>query len=211
MGAGGLHPMQQVCICLPPRGYPRQGVRSQGTRPGAGGISIGPLHDAGIQGAAIHAASGARRLHRVQCSACRSARQATRSIPRNKAINMTPRIDIRDRERDKYAFFLNIPEFDRSTSSRAQRQDHPIHAADVRIFRRLRRLRRNAVHQSAHAIVRRSPADRQRHRLLFDLRRESADHAIYHRSQRPRAGMVEFAVRGQRRIRPRHRAGRGRA
>ena len=57
--------------------------------------------------------------------------------------------------------------------------------AAVRVLRRLRRLRRDAVPQAAHAALRRPGADRQRHRLLVDLRRQPADHA---RTRRTRDG-----------------------
>ena len=50
-------------------------------------------------------------------------------------------------------------------------------------------------------------ADRQRHRLLVDLRRQPADDALHDEPRRARAGLVELAVRGQRRVRPRHAAG----
>ena len=50
--------------------------------------------------------------------------------------------------------------------------------AAVRVLRRLRRLRRDALPQAALAAVRRPPADRQRHRLLVDLRRQPADDAL---------------------------------
>ena len=46
-------------------------------------------------------------------------------------------------------------------------------------------------------------ADRERHRLLVDLRRQPADDALHRRPRRPRPGLVELAVRGQRRVRPR--------
>ena len=50
--------------------------------------------------------------------------------------------------------------------------------AAVRVLRRVRRLRRDAVHQARHPALRR-PHDRgQRHRLLVDLRRQPADHAV---------------------------------
>ena len=44
-------------------------------------------------------------------------------------------------------------------------------------------------------------ADRQCHRLLVDLRRQPAGDAVVEEPRRPRAGLVEFAVRGQCRIR----------
>ena len=75
-------------------------------------------------------------------------------------------------------------------------------AAAVRVLRRLRRLRRDALPQAAVAAVRRPAADRQRHRLLVDLWRQPAGHAVDQGRRRPRAGLVEFAVRGQCRVRP---------
>jgi pyruvate-ferredoxin/flavodoxin oxidoreductase len=41
-----------------------------------------------------------------------------RSNPRHKAIDMTPQLAIRDRERDNYSFFLSLPELDRSSITR---------------------------------------------------------------------------------------------
>ena len=92
---------------------------------------------------------------------------------------------------------------------------HPVPRAAVRVLRRLRRLRRDAVPQAALAAVRRPADGRQRDRLLVDLRRQPADHAVDDRRRRARPGLVELAVRGQRRVRPRlaarrrpaHRAG----
>jgi hypothetical protein len=52
-------------------------------------------------------------------------------------------------------------------------------------------------------VVRRPAADRQRHRLLVDLWRQPAGHAVDEERRGPRAGLVELAVRGQRRVRPR--------
>ena len=73
--------------------------------------------------------------------------------------------------------------------------------AAVCLFRCLRRLRRNAVSEVAVAVVWRSAADCQRHRLLVDLRRQPAGDAVDEESRRPRTGLVQFAVRGQCRIR----------
>ena len=53
--------------------------------------------------------------------------------------------------------------------------------------------------------------DRQRHRLLLDLRRQPADHALHVERRRPRPGLVELAVRRQRRVRPGHAADRRQA
>ena len=75
--------------------------------------------------------------------------------------------------------------------------------AAVRVLRRLRRLRRDALSQAAVAALRRPAAGRQRHRLLVHLWRQSAGHAVDQRRGGPRSGLVELAVRGQRRVRAR--------
>ena len=77
------------------------------------------------------------------------------------------------------------------------------HAAAVRIQRRVRRLRRDALPQDAVAAFRRPRRHRQRHRLLLDLRRQPADDALREERRGPRPGLVQFAVRGQRGVRPR--------
>ena len=88
------------------------------------------------------------------------------------------------------------------------RARHPVPRAAVRVLRRLRRLRRDPVPEAALAAVRRPPDDRQRDRLLVDLRRQPADHAVDRRRRRARPGVVELPVRGQRRVRARAAAGR---
>ena len=88
------------------------------------------------------------------------------------------------------------------------RARHPVPRAAVRVLRRLRRLRRDPVPEAALAAVRRPADGRQRDRLLVDLRRQPADDAVDGRRRRARAGVVELAVRGQRRVRARAAAGR---
>ena len=85
---------------------------------------------------------------------------------------------------------------------------HAVPAAAVRVLRRLRGLRRDAVRQAPVAAVRRPADGRERHRLLLDLRREPAHHAVDDQRRRARPGLVELPVRGQRRVRPRIPAGR---
>ena len=85
-----------------------------------------------------------------------------------------------------------------------------VSAAVVRVPGRLCRLRRDALRQAAVAAVWPAFAGRQCHRLLVDLRRQSADHALEQERGGQRAGLVEFAVRRQCRVRSRH-AHRGRS
>ena len=87
-------------------------------------------------------------------------------------------------------------------------QGRSVARAAIRIFRRVRGLRRNSLHQAPHAIIWRPRHDRQRHRLLFDLRRKLADHALHFQFGRARPLLVQFLVRRQRRIRPGHAPGR---
>ena len=59
-----------------------------------------------------------------------------------KAINMAPQLPLRETERENFAFFLDLPEFDRARSSTTQ---FPAMPAAVRVLRRLRRLRRDSL------------------------------------------------------------------
>ena len=63
-------------------------------------------------------------------------------------------------------------------------EDQPAAPAAVRVQRRVRRMRRDAVPQAADPTVRRPPADRQRHRMQQHLRRQPADDAVLHRTTR---------------------------
>ena len=75
--------------------------------------------------------------------------------------------------------------------------------AAVRVLGRLRRLRRDALHPARQPALRRPHDRRQRDRLLVDLRRQPADHAVDGQRRRPRPGVEQLAVRGQRRVRAR--------
>ena len=76
----------------------------------------------------------------------------------------------------------------------AQGRDGP--AAAIRVFRRLRRLWRDALHQTGHPAVRRPHVDRQRHRLLVDLWRQPSDYALHDQPRWPRPDLEQLAVRG---------------
>jgi ferredoxin len=145
------------------------------------------------------------------CHLCvRSARRRTRPIRRRRPSTWKSRTPVR---RTRTGQLRHLP---RSARNRSHR-DHPrrreglaVPPAAVRILRRVRGLRRNAVRQTADATVRRPHAHRQRHRVLIDLRRQPADHAVHRRRQRARAGLGELAVRRQRRVRLRLPPGGGR-
>ena len=90
-------------------------------------------------------------------------------------------------------------------------QELAVSRAAVRILGRLRGVRRDAVSQAAHAALRRPAAHGQRDRLLVDLRRQSADDAVYDEQRRPGPRVVELALRGQRGVRVRLQDGARRA
>ena len=105
--------------------------------------------------------------------------------------------------RASIAFFETLPWADRTRVNFANVRGVQFLRAAVRVLRRLRRVRRDAVSQAAVAALRRPPADRQRDRLLVDLRRQPADDALGDERRRARAGVGQLAVRGQCRVRPR--------
>ena len=134
-----------------------------------------------------------------------------RTNPKHKAIDMHPQAPLRE-ARARQLRLLPQSSRSRSDGDHADRsQELAVSGTAVRVLRRLRRLRRDAVPQAAHPALRRSPAHRQRDRLLVDLRRQPADDAVHDQSRRPRSGVVELALRGQRRVRIRLPAGARRA
>ena len=122
---------------------------------------------------------------------------------RHKAINMEPVLEHRDAERANWDFFLSIPPLDRDLLPARLGEGLAGARAAVRVLRRVRGLRRDALPQAGHPTLRRPHDRRQRHRLLVDLRRQPAHHAMDGEPRGPRAGVEQLAVRGQRRVRPR--------
>ena len=125
----------------------------------------------------------------------------------HKSINMEPYLEHRDVERERWDAFLCHPAARPVRDPARHRQGRGPARAAVRVQRGLRRLRRDAVPAPGHPAVRR-PDDRgQRHRLLQHLRRQPADHPVHRAGRRPRSGMGQQPVRGQRGVRPGHAPG----
>ena len=162
-----------------------------------------PLNAPGLPG---HRATRCRSTSRTAPAAgCASRRARSRrgGDPVHKAINLAAREPLVEAERENIAFFEALPG-ERPLARRLRhRARHAVPRAAVRVLRRLRRLRRDAVPEAPLAAVRRPADGRQRDRLLVDLRRQPADHAVDGRRRRARPGVVELAVRGQRRVRAR--------
>ncbi len=128
----------------------------------------------------------------------------SKSEVRHKAINMSPAART---PRRRTCVVGLLPHHPRDRPRRAPPrlgEGFPGAAAAVRVLGCLRRLRRNAVHQARHPVVRR-PDDRgQRHRMLVDLRCQPADHPVCHERRGAGTGVEQLVVRGQRRVRARH-------
>ncbi len=153
-----------------------------------------------FKGHEVHHPGGARGLHRLRlCVAVCPAKD--KANPKHKAIDMAPQRPLREAEAKNYEFFLGLPEVDRGEGE-ARRQGHRSSSS------------RSSSTPGACAGCGETPyvklltqlfgdraADRQRHRLLVDLRRQPADDAVHAEPRRPRAGLVELALRGQRRVR----------
>ena len=102
----------------------------------------------------------------------------SKEMVKHKAINMEPKLDHLEVERVNFDFFLEIPEIDRKQVKFEVDQGLATAAAALRVLRRLPRLRRDALSQADEPALRRPRHDRQRHRLLIDLRRQLADDAL---------------------------------
>ena len=138
------------------------------------------------------------------CGLCVEACPANSPIePGIKAINMAPKAGLVEPEREEHRLLRDAARQRPRPRRFRQCARRAVSRTVVRILRRLRRLRRDALRQAAVAAVRRPPDGRQCHRLLVDLWRQPAGDALDQERRRARAGLVEFAVRGQCRIRPR--------
>ena len=209
LGPGRLHPVRQLQLRLPAQRHPVEVLRPARARRRARRAS-------GRRRSTPPACPDSRYTLQVyveDCTGCGLCVEACPVSPvrrpeparRSTSRRWTP---VLEPERENIALLRDAAGQRPLPRRLRHRARHPVPPAAVRVLRRLRRLRRDAVPQAAHPAVRR-PADRgQRHRLLVDLRRQPADDAVDQERRRARAGLVELAVRGQRRVRPRAAAGR---
>ena len=206
LGPGSLHRLRQVRARLPPRRHPHEGVRALAPRGRARGL---PLQGLPRQGAARPQADDpgvARRLHRVRRLRQRlpgeeQPRGAAQGH-RHGAGGGAPRRGARE-----LGVLRRDPDARPGPDAARLRPGLTGAGATLRVLRRLRRVRRDALRQARLAAVRRPDRGRQRHRLLVHLRRQSADDSLDRRSQRARAGVEQLPVRGRRRVRDGHAPG----
>ena len=152
--------------------------------------------------APAHDPGRARRLHRL--------RRVRRRLSRQEQDRLEPQGDQHGagrrppRRRAGAVGLLPVHPAARPRCAAARHgQGHPGPRTALRVLRRVRRLRRDAVHPPRQPALRR-PDDRgQRDGLLVDLRRQPADDAMDRERRRARTGLEQLALRGQRGVRPR--------
>ena len=201
LGSGDLHPVRQVLDGLPARGHPGQDLRSEACwrrrrRPSSRHATRGTEYPGMLvtYQVAPEDCTG--------CGLCVDVCPArSKSEVKHKAINMETQPPLRVAERENYTFFLDLPDMDRGQVRVDKVKGSQLLRAALRVLRRLRRLRRDPLPQAPEPALRRPRHHRQRHRLLVDLRRQPADHALGGEPRRTRAGLVQLALRGQRRVR----------
>ncbi len=202
LGPRDLHRLRPLRPRVPARRDPDEGVRPRRVRGHARGVPV--------EGVPVARSSRPRpddpgrpgRLHRL--------RRVRRRVPGEVQVRGPPQGDQHGadrpapRARARELRRLPHPRVRSARHSRAgDREGLAEPAAALRVLRRLRGVRRDAVPEAPDAAVRRPDDRRQRDRLLVDLRRQSPDHAVGRGRRRARARLVELPVRGQRRVRPR--------
>ena len=107
-----------------------------------------------------------------------------------KAINMEPQPPIRERERVNWDYFLSLPEVDRTQFSVRSVKNSQLAPTLVRILRRMRRMRRDALSKIAQPTIWRSHRHCECHRLLIHLWRQPAHHTLGKERRRTRSCLV---------------------
>ncbi len=122
---------------------------------------------------------------------------------KHKSINLEPKDEHLDVERERYEFFLAIPEIDRALTAPATVKGSQMLQPLFEYSGACEGCGETPVPEAPDAALRRPHARGQRDGLLLDLRRQPADDALVTGRRRARAGVVELALRGQRRVRAR--------
>ena len=177
VGREALHPVQQVRAGLPARRDSREGVPGRSARWRPGDLQGGRLQGQRLQGVQKYTIQVAPE-DCTGCTLCVEVCPAKdKANPKHKALDMVPQPPLREQERTNYEFFLDLPEADRTAVK-----------LDVKGTQFLQPLFEYSgacsgcgetpyvkLHDPA---VRRPAADRERHGLLVDLRRQPADDAL---------------------------------
>ena len=123
---------------------------------------------------------------------------------------MEPVAEHRDVERVRWDFFQSIPRLDRDALPHDTVKGSQVLKPLFEFSGACGWLRRDAVYPPRESALRRPFDRRQRHRVFIHLRSEPADDPVDGERRRTGTGVEQFAVRGQRGIRPRDAARPGR-
>ena len=137
------------------------------------------------------------------CGLCTEACPAYSALtPETKAINLRDKLPLLEPERDNVRVFRGAADQRPRAGEFRRGARGAVPGAAVRLFRRLRRLRRNALSEAAEPTFRRPYAGGQCHGVQLDLWRQFAGDAVDGERRGAGAGVVELAVRGQCRVWP---------
>ena len=193
VGREDLHPVRQVRGDLPARLHPHEGLRREASARRARDVQEHGRPRARVEGDEVDAAGRGGRLHgllplrrslpgqeqdRGQAQGDQHAPAAADPLQRARELQLLPG-----------AAGVRPPQ--------GQGRPAPPAAGDaaaVRIQRRLRRLRRDALFEAAHAAFRRPHRRGQRHGLLLHLQRQPADHPVCEEQGRPRPDLEQLAL-----------------
>ncbi len=202
MAGGPLHPVRQLLLRLPARGDPRQVLPRKRVGGGAGQLPVDADQCPRLSRNALRAAGLPGRLHRLQAVRRRLPGSRQRRGGQRGAGAATGRKGPDTGRPARKPGLFRATALEQALGSRLfERARRAVSAAPVRVFGRLFRLRRDAVPQDHHPAVRRPDDGGQRHRLFVHLRRQPAHDAVEQKRRWPRPGLVQLAVRGQRRVR----------
>ena len=208
LGREDLHPVQQVRARLPARRHPGQGLRPEALAGAPATFKADRPTRARLHGPQVHDPGGAGGLHRlhpvrrglpgqgqVEPAAQGHRHGAAGAAARRRSGRTTPSSS-------------TCPRSTARTRSTLDLKSSQFLRAALRVLGRLRRLRRDAVHQAADPALRRprrSIANATGCSSIYGGNLPTTPYTTNRDGRGP--GLVELAVRGQRRVRPRHAAG----
>ena len=180
VGAGPLHPVRPVQLRVPAQRDPREVLSTRTRSSGApGGVQVGAGQRARVSRTCASRCSSTSEDCTGAGCASRSAPPTDPAIPSRRRSTSRDKLPLRRAERGERSRSSRRLPGERPRPRRLrQRARRAVPRAAVRVLRRVRGLRRDAVSQAALAAVRRPDAGRERDRLLVDLRRQPPGDAV---------------------------------
>ncbi len=203
LGPGRLHPVRHLQLRVPAQRHPVEVLRRRRRSTRRPTASVGTAQRRRPARLALHPAGLRRGLHRLRPVRRGLPGQPGAATATRKAINLEPLAPVLEPERENIGFFETLPVNDRSRVDFGTVRGTQFLQPLFEFSGACSGLRRDALPQGAHPALRRAADRGERDRLLVDLRRQPADDAVDQERRGARTGLVELAVRGQRRVRPR--------